>query len=357
MALTVNQKRKLKQTWTLLAVGTLLGPIYIVFSDGFKDIVPFINAIIIAFLVSGLIAVLEIWLLVKGIRKLSFIVVLILRTAIYLVLITTIIVNVLVVSRMIIYKLSYTEVLNSSEFQYFIYYEDFRIAILYGLFFALSINFTRTLSRKMGQGMLLSHITGTYFNPVKQERIFMFLNVYNSKVISEKLGPLNFHKFLNDLFYDVTDSIILHRGIIYEYVEDLVVISWEMNKGIGDENCIRVFYHIQDKLEGLKEKYYARFDFFPKLRASVHCGQLIRAEIGDIKTQIVFHGDVMITTSRILDKCHEMKVDLMVSANLLYRIELPEMLMSESVGGISLKGKEIEVELFKITEKELVAIA
>jgi len=209
------------------------------------------------------------------------------------------------------------------------------------------------LSRKMGQGMLISHVAGTYFNPVKQERIFMFLEVSNSKKISEKLGPLVFHKFLNSLFYDIAEPIIHHQGIIYEYVDDLVVISWTIKKGLTEANCLRCFFYIQDKIEGLKEDYYIRYGFFPKHKASIHCGHVIRAEIGDVKTQIVFHGDVMNTTSRILGKCYEMNKNFMASAQLMNQIEIPGILTSKSVGAISLKGKEKEVELFSIEEKEV----
>lgn len=353
MNLSVNQKRKLKQTRSLLIIGTMLGPIYIVFSDGFHNIIPFVNATIGAFLISCVIALLEIWLLEKGIRKLRFITLLFIRTIIYIVFITVIIVNVLVISRMIVNNNSYSDVLNSQEFQNYIYHEDFIILLIYSVVFALTINFTRMLSRKMGQGMLLSHIVGTYFEPVKQERIFMFLNVSNSKKISEKLGPLEFHKFLNNFIYDITGPIIHHGGIIYEYIEDLVVISWSIKKGIFEANCLRLFFAIQDEIEGIKEDYYISYGFSPQIKASIHCGNVIRAEIGDIKTQIVFHGDVMNTTSRILGKCYEMEKTFLASAHLIYRIEIPGIIESKSVGAISLKGKEKEVELFSIEEKQV----
>ena len=92
------------------------------------------------------------------------------------------------------------------------------------------------------------------------------------------------------------------------------------------------------------------------MKAAVHCGKVVRAEIGDVKTQIVLHGDVMNTTARILDKCHEENKGLLSTAHLVYRLELPKMFESELVGYITLKGKEKEVELFNIVEKEVVTI-
>lgn len=356
MALSVNQKRKLQQTRALLITGTLLGPIYIIFSDGFQEVHPFITSMVMGFLISGVIAIFEIWYLDKGIKHMSFLALVFLRTILYVLLILIIMLNSLIVSRMIRFDLSYVGVLQSEEFSNYIFYQDFYIAITYALVFALSVNFTRMLSRKMGQGVLLSQITGTYFKPVKQERVIMFMNIANSSQISQKLGGMEFHRFLNMLFFDITEPIVHRSGIIYEYVEDLVVITWSMNKGIRNANCIRMFYELNHKLEQLKEKYYTKFGLFPKLKASLHCGTVVRAEIGDVKTQIVLHGDVMNTTSRILDKCHELDKDLLASVQLIYRIEIPKIYDKESVGIISLKGKEKEMELFDVHEKEAITI-
>ena len=109
MDLTVNQKRKLQQTWTLLAVGTSLGPLYIMFSDGFGNIVPFINGTIISFLISCTIAYFEIWMLTTGIRKIRFIHMVFLRTILYVSIIFLITFNVIVISRMIVNDQSYAE--------------------------------------------------------------------------------------------------------------------------------------------------------------------------------------------------------------------------------------------------------
>lgn len=356
LKLTVNQKRKLKQTRTLLIAGILLGNLFVIFSDGFEKLHPFINATIGGILIALVIAILELWVFTGGVRKIKFIKLLTLRTLLYLFLITLILFNVMAISRMVRYDYTYLQTLTSAEFQNYIFKEDFPIVIVYTLAFAFSINFTRMLSRKMGQGMLLSHITGAYYKPVIQERIIMFLNIENSKQISEKLSPMVFHNFLNDFFYDITESIVMHQGIIYEYVEDLVVVTWAMSKGLKDGNCIRIFFHIQDELTELKEKYFNKYGLFPRIRASLHCGKLVRAEIGEIKTQIVFHGDVMNTTARILDNCYKINVEFLASAYLILRMDIPKIYEINSVGTIALKGKETTVELFEITEKELVTI-
>ena len=356
LKLTINQKRKFKQARTLIITGMLLGNLYVIFTDGFEKLHPFITATIGGFLIALVVAILEMWVFAGGVRKIKFLTLLTLRTLLYLLLIILILFNVIAISWMLRYELTYSQLFEFEDFQHYIFKEDFPIAIVYTLAFAFSINLTRMLSRKMGQGMLLSHITGTYFKPVIQERIIMFLNIENSKQISEKLSPMVFHNFLNDFFYDITESIVMHQGIIYEYVEDLVIVTWAMTKGLRDGNCIRTFFQIKDQLAELKEKYFNKYGLFPTIKASLHCGKLVRAEIGDLKTQIVFHGDVMNTTARILDNCYKIKGDLLASAHLVLRIDIPKLYETKTVGVITLKGKETAVELFTISEKELVTI-
>ncbi len=339
-----------------MLAGIALGVIYIAFVWGFEEYHPFITGAAAGLLLGATISFLELWVFTSGVRKLRFATLLTFRTTLYLLLITFIIFNAAMISRIIIHDMTYAEVLASTDqkgITYYLVYKDFDTAVIYTLAFAFSINFTRMISRKIGQGMLLSHISGTYYSPVKESRIIMFLHIHNSKKISQKLGAYQFHQFLKDFFYDITSPIVVHQGIIYEYIEDLIVVSWSMKKGLQDANCIRVFFDINETLDTLKEKYYKNYGFIPTIKAGLHCGDIVRAEIGDIKTQIVFHGDVMNTCARVLDKANEIETNLLVTKDLLDVIELPVLYDSQSEGQIKLRGKQSEIELFKIWDKEL----
>ncbi len=350
MALSINQVRKLKQGRAMVLLAVFLGLLYVAFSDGFNEIYPFINGAIAGFVAGLVIATLELGFFSGGLRKRRFMYILILRTSLYFFFLTLLILNVLIVSRMIRLNQSYAEVLSDSAFQHYVFKEDFPIVVVYAVVFAFSVNFTRMMSRKLGQGMLLSYITGTYRKPVTEERVVMFMKLQNSQGISEQLGSLNFYRFLNDFFYDITDSIIMHRGIIYEYVEDLIVVTWDINKGLANSNCIRSFFHALEELELKKEAYFTKYKVIPKPYAAFHSGKLIRAEIGDVKSEIALQGDVMNTTSRILKKCEDLKANLLGSAHLVLRLEFPLIYETNSKGKIKLRGKEEGVELFEIVE-------
>ena len=350
LGLTINQKIKLKITRQFVVVGILLGIIYIFFANGISELYPFINGALIGLLSGLLIAVLELFVFARGAKKIKFIWLLVLRTLVYVVLLTGIIMSIVIASRMIRLDLNYTAVLQSQDFQYYVIEGNFSVALVYALIFAFSINFVRMISRKMGQGMLVSYINGTYYSPVHQARIIMFININNSKELMNKLGPLKFHKFLNEFFYDLTVPVVTHRGIIYEYIEDLMVLTWAMNKGLENANCIRAYFGIKETISAKKEKYLDKYGFVPQVVASLHTGSVVRAEIGEVKTQIVFHGDTMNTTARILEKCKELNMGLMASNQLIHMIGMPRIYSKKSAGEISLKGKQEAIHLFEILD-------
>lgn len=350
MALSFNQRVKLKITKQFVVVGVLLGVVYIYFANGIKEFYPYINGVVVGILIGILLAVLELYVFARGAKKLKFIWLLILRTLLYLILISGIIFNVVLVSYMKRYNLDYLEVIQFQQFQEYLTIGNFSNAVVYTFILAFSINFVRMISRKMGQGMLVSYIQGTYYTPVHQARIVMFVNLVNSKKIVQELGSHKLHKFLNDLFFDFTLPVVTNSGIIYEYIEDLVVITWSIDKGLRKANCIRTFFDIQETININKEKYLEKYGFIPHIQAGLHTGSVVRAEIGEVKTQIVFHGDTMNTTSRILGKCNELNAGLLASDQLIRIIGLPRIYSKRSVGEIELRGKQEPIKLFEVLD-------
>ena len=353
MPLTVNQRAKLKITKQFIVAGVSLAIIYIffVYGFGFSEFWHYRNGAIIGLILGLLIASLELFVFSRGAKKLKFIWLLTLRTLIYFTLIIVIIFNVAVISRIYRWNLGYIDVLGDGRFyQDYLLEGNFSVAVVYTLILAFSINFVRMVSRKMGQGMLISYVTGTYYNPVHQARIFMFIKVVDSGQIIHDLGPHKLHRFLNDLFYDFTIPVVTNRGIIYEYIEDLAVLTWAMDKGMQNANCIRTFFDIQEAIKANKEKYLKKYGFIPSVQAGLHAGSVVRAEIGEVKTQIVFHGDTMNTTARILDKCSEQKMGLLASDQLIRMIGLPRIYIKRIVGEIDLKGKQEPLNLFEIVD-------
>lgn len=210
------------------------------------------------------------------------------------------------------------------------------------------------VNEKYGPGILFNLLMGRYHHPREEERIFMFVDIKSSTTIAERLGHIRFFDLLNDFFRDITNSIIYTSGEVYQYVGDEIVLSWKMEHGIHNANCIRCFYSMQEAIQKKSAKYLDAYGVLPEFKAGLHCGLVTSGEIGVIKKDIVFSGDVMNTTSRIQNLCNSYGVKILLSKYLLDRLNLPPHdYKPERVGMIELKGKKQKVELYTFDESIL----
>lgn len=207
---------------------------------------------------------------------------------------------------------------------------------------------------KYGPGMLMKLILGRYHSPREEERIFMFVDMKSSTTIAERLGHIRFFNLLNDFFKDITDSIIYTNGEIYQYVGDEIVISWTMKRGIHNANCLRCFYSMQEAIQQRSARYREKYGLVPEFKAGLHSGRVTIGEIGVIKKDIVFSGDVLNTAHRIQAICNRYGVKILISKHLLDKLHLPPSDFNPMrVGIIELKGKQQKLELYTFSESTL----
>ena len=199
-----------------------------------------------------------------------------------------------------------------------------------------------------GYGVLPNFILGRYNKPKEECRIFMFLDLKSSTTIAEKLGHIQYHNLLNDFFDDINDSIIFSKGEIYQYIGDEITVSWTMEKGIENENCLRCFFSIIDKIESNSPHYTKKFGLVPDFKAGMHCGNITIGEVGVIKKEIVFTGDVLNTASRIQELCNTYGERILVSKNLLDMLQIENQYLKKAIDEVTLKGKKTKNIIFTL---------
>ena len=217
----------------------------------------------------------------------------------------------------------------------------------------VSVRFTvcliySAISENLGHHVFLNFISGKYHQPQMENRIFMFLDMKSSTTIAEKLGHVKYFKLLDTYYNIMSDPIINSYGEVYQYIGDEIVISWKPDKGLNDANCIKCFFDIYDRLNEQKEALFHEYGFEIGFKAGVHFGEVTIGEIGALKKEIVFTGDVLNTTARIQSLCKELKSDLLISG------AIKELLPSSnyeysSKGEIELKGRNKKEELFGVS--------
>jgi len=230
-------------------------------------------------------------------------------------------------------------------------YKDTARLFKNGMVWAVVVAITQLLlqiNSKFGQGIFWNLIKGKYNTPKEEKRIFMFLDINSSTSIAEKLGDKRYHAFLKDFYADITNPILDNKGEIYQYVGDEVVVAWKYADGIERSQCVRCFFDIKEHIGSLKEKYMMRYGIWPSFKAGMHCGMVVVGEIGNIKRDITYSGDVLNTTSRIQALCKEFKKDVIASAELIDELQPLKKFDTLPLGSIKLRGKEKQIPLIAL---------
>ena len=345
--------RRRNYTLTLMAAGVVAAVIYTLFSDGLDNTMALVNALFIGSLLGVFVSIIEKRVFDEHLRrKLPFMQLLTVRIVIYAFLVLIILLMVFSVSRVFWFQLTYTEVWQSEEFLNYLKYGDFKVVVFYSIGIIALVIFSYQITRKLGQGYLENIIIGKYYEPKVQDRVFCFLKLYELSRFAGSNDHDKYFAFINDIIYDITETILSHRGIIYQYVEDDMVINWKPDQAFSDSACIRCFFAMRDKLYQRREYYLNEYDFFPEILGAVHMGQVVHGEIGHSKTEILFYGDVLNTTSRILARTSPDN-KLLVTGDILDNLKLPGIYTSRDFGECKLTGKNKPVELYNIVERVL----
>jgi adenylate cyclase len=235
-----------------------------------------------------------------------------------------------------------------NEFVEFLGTREQFILVFYSLVIYSAILFFLQVNRLLGKGVLWKFIIGKYHKPREEERIFMFLDMKSSTTIAEQLGHVRFYTLLNELFHEISQPVLETKAEIYQYVGDEVILTWEVHHGLENSNCLKSFFMFRENLERKSQDYLTNFGISPKFKAGLHSGKVISAQIGDLKREIVYNGDVLNTAARIQSQCNKYQRDCLVSGILMSQLKDLGAFQYEKVDTVTLRGKETELELFSV---------
>ena len=349
MKLKERTKRKIRSAITTTLGTMTLGSLYaFLFGGGQSHVV--LNGIAIGFIVGSISSIAELFYFQTRGRRWRFWVLLAARSAFYVILISISVVYTIAIHWALEESYTVGEVFASPKFHAFLLQGEFARIMLYAVVGTLAINFMRQVNVLLGQNALLYFFTAKYHNPVEEQRVFMFLDLKSSTRIAEMLGHTTYHRFLNDFFHDITPAIIESYGEIYQYVGDEVVVTWPERTGLRDANCISCYFRARAAIELSRERYEKEYGTVPSFKVGYHHGPVTVAEMGEVRKQIVFHGDTVNTAARIRSECTNVGKDLLLSGALVRRLDLEDLFTLNSVGHIRLSGKEEPMELFTLQE-------
>jgi adenylate cyclase len=218
--------------------------------------------------------------------------------------------------------------------------------LLYWMVLILVTQLIIEINEKYSPGVFFDILLGRYVNPKTENRIVAFIDLNDSTSIAEKLGHMQYFKFIREFIYHVSNALIEYGGRIYQYVGDEIVVSWVYNdKNI--KRCLKAMIEARRNIQKESVKFKRDFDIIPEFRVGIHIGEVTVGEIGVIKKDIAMSGDTMNTTARIRSACSDMNRKFIVSKDFIEKSALEDF-QWESLGPVELKGKRKEIELFHL---------
>jgi len=100
--------------------------------------------------------------------------------------------------------------------------------------------FVLQLGRLLGERTLRDIVFGRYHRSRTEERFFLFVDIAGSTPLAERIGPDAVHRFLGEVFRLASDPIDDHRGEVFQYVGDEIVITWTVAEGRDGRSTCRL---------------------------------------------------------------------------------------------------------------------
>ena len=222
--------------------------------------------------------------------------------------------------------------------------------VLFSLAAAFVFVFILDVNSLLGQNVLINFITGRYYAPRLESRVFLLIDMEGSTGFAERLGPLAFHRLVKRFIDDLTQPIVATRGEIHRYIGDELIATWKLEEGIADGRCVAACFAAIDQLARRAPDYRREFGAAVTVRAGLHCGPVVTGEMGSVKREIVFLGDTVNTAARIQELCRETGDRVIASADLIDRLELPRGIAKRSLGDLRLRGKGADLALYALTK-------
>ncbi len=188
-------------------------------------------------------------------------------------------------------------------------YKDFfysltHLSALVQLSFSIVVSlFFSEIRDNLGQNVLYNFFTGKYHKPILEQRVFMFIDMKSSTTIAEQLGHEVYFQFLRSYYNDLSEAIISNEGEVYQYIGDEIVISWPCKLKNAYFKSLKCFFDMKHDLQNRKDWYLNRYGVRPQFKGAIHFGEVTIGEIGALKKEIFFTGDILNTTARIQSLC------------------------------------------------------
>jgi adenylate cyclase len=207
-----------------------------------------------------------------------------------------------------------------------------------------------TLDRVLGGAVLLGLLTGRYLRPRQEQRVFLFADVVGSTALAERIGDVAFHRYLDRLFTELSDPVARHRGSIYRYVGDEMIVTWPLRDAGDASRALACVLDCRHTLAARAQAWRDAFGHVPDLRYVLHAGPVVTGQMGDLKREVVFLGDTVNTAARMEQLAKARGRSVVLSEAVLQHLSPSADLRPEPLDDVVLHGKTRPVRVYALRE-------
>ncbi len=204
------------------------------------------------------------------------------------------------------------------------------------------------ISEHLGHHVLVNFFNGKYHRPKVEDRVFLFTDLNQSTQIAEQLGHVHYFNFLRDYYAVLSDAILVNYGTVYQYIGDEIVISWQKKDKKATINALHCFFDMQTALHKKQPWFLKTYGISPSFKGGLHSGEVTVGEIGALKKEIFFTGDVLNTASRIQSLSATYQKEILVSEVIYQELQNQDYFQCEFIDTASVKGKTEKLKLYSI---------
>ena len=117
---------------------------------------------------------------------------------------------------------------------------------------------------------------------------------------------------------------------------------------VGWARCLDCFFAARDRIAEKADLYRREFGSIPRFRAGMHAGPVVISECGNSRRQIAYFGDTVNVAARLQERCKEVGLSLLVSADLLRHVRPGPDFVVKVQGEAQLRGRSATVQVFAV---------
>lgn len=179
----------------------------------------------------------------------------------------------------------------------------------------------------------------------------LFSDIRSFTTISESLPPDKVVVQLNEHLDKMVACINSEGGVIDKFIGDAIMATFGgvMDLDNPSEAAVRAAIGMRKALSALNDKWSAESRPLFDIGIGIHYGEVLQGSIGSAsRKEFTVIGDTVNAASRIESITKEYKFPILISGAVYERLSDDFKKMSETIGGVSVKGKAEKIEVYGI---------